>query len=83
MKNGHRSWQWVVVANANAGTVTVTAGQVPNSNAVSLPAGVYRVAGGCIRATRRTSPPRAASAPRPRSSCRGFDCEHCTNDETR
>ncbi len=22
MKNGHRSWQWVVVANANAGTVT-------------------------------------------------------------
>lgn len=40
-KNGHRTWQWVAVADANAGTVTVTAGQVPSSNAVSLPAGVY------------------------------------------
>jgi hypothetical protein len=40
-KNGQRSWQWVAVANANPGTVTVTAGKVPNSNAVSLPQGLY------------------------------------------
>ena len=40
-KNGHRSLQWVAVANVNPGTVTVTAGQVPNSNAVSLPQGIY------------------------------------------
>jgi hypothetical protein len=40
-KNHHRSWHWVAVTTANAGTVTVTAGQVPTSNAVTLPAGVY------------------------------------------
>jgi hypothetical protein len=38
-KNGHRTLQWVMAANA--GTVTVTAGQVPHSNAVSLPIGLY------------------------------------------
>jgi hypothetical protein len=38
-KNGHRTLQWVMAANA--GTVTVTAGQVPHSNAVSLPTGLY------------------------------------------
>ena len=41
MKNGHRSWQWMAVGNVNPGTVPVTAGQVPSSNAVTLPAGVY------------------------------------------
>ena len=41
MKDGHRSWRWAAVANANAGTVTVTDGQVPNSNTVSLPDGLY------------------------------------------
>ena len=41
MKNNHRSWSWVVVAGVDPGTVTVAAGQVPKSNAVSLPAGVY------------------------------------------
>jgi hypothetical protein len=40
-KNHHRSWHWVALTTANAGTVTVTAGQVPTSNAVTLPAGVY------------------------------------------
>ncbi len=40
-KGGYRSWHWVAVSSANAGTVTVTAGQVPKSNAVTLPKGVY------------------------------------------
>jgi hypothetical protein len=40
-KDHHRYWHRVVEANANGGTVTVTAGQVPKSNAVTLPGGVY------------------------------------------
>ncbi len=40
-KNGHWSRQWVPVADANAGTVTVASGKVPNSNPVSLPSGIY------------------------------------------
>jgi hypothetical protein len=39
-KDHYRSWRWVAVS-ANAGTVTVTAGQVPKSNAVTLPDGLY------------------------------------------
>jgi hypothetical protein len=38
-KNHHRFWHWVVLGTA--GTVTVTAGQVPKSNAVTVPDGVY------------------------------------------
>jgi hypothetical protein len=35
----HRFWHWVELGTA--GTVTVTAGQVPKSNAVTVPVGVY------------------------------------------
>jgi hypothetical protein len=38
-KNHFRYWHWVVLGTA--GTVTVTAGQVPESNPVTLPAGIY------------------------------------------
>jgi hypothetical protein len=38
-KNHHRLWHWVVLGTA--GTVTVTAGQVPKSYAVTVPDGVY------------------------------------------
>jgi hypothetical protein len=37
--NHHRLWHWVVLGTA--GTVSVTAGQVPKSNAVTVPNGVY------------------------------------------
>jgi hypothetical protein len=38
-KNHYRYWHWVVLGTA--GTVTVTAGQVSMSNAVTLPEGIY------------------------------------------
>ena len=38
-KNHFRYWHWVALGTA--GTVTVTAGQVPVSNAVTLPVGIY------------------------------------------
>jgi hypothetical protein len=38
-RHHYRYWHWVVLGTA--GTVTVTAGQVPMSNAVTLPAGTY------------------------------------------
>jgi hypothetical protein len=38
-QNHHRFRHWVVLGTA--GTVTVTAGQVPKSNAVTVPVGVY------------------------------------------
>ena len=41
MTNDHRFWRWAPVVNADPGTVTVTGGQVPNSNAVTLPSGIY------------------------------------------
>ena len=41
MKYRHWFWQWVADTKVNTGTVTVTAGQVPNSTAVTLPSGVY------------------------------------------
>jgi hypothetical protein len=39
VKGHQRIWQWVALGDA--GTVTVTAGQVPKSNVVTLPKGVY------------------------------------------
>jgi hypothetical protein len=38
-RHHYRYWHWVVLGTA--GTVTVTAGQVPMSNAVTLPPGTY------------------------------------------
>ena len=40
VKSG-RSWCWQWVQVANAGTVTVIGGKVPNSNPVALPTGTY------------------------------------------